>query len=314
MDSLTDVGQATRRAKVISPAFYTGNRLLGFQRELDAGSLSFEETYMRTNIFWLRWRHAFTIGVIALILGVVRFVIDDTLEIDAFTPNPLLPGMISGALILLGFLLASVLVDFKEAEKMPTEIAGAVQNIYDEGVYTKELKPDFDLERLRLNLHNVVSNFLQEIANGKGADKTLAAISQLNEPFLQMEKLNMPAAYISRLKNEQATLRRTVLRAGYIKETPAVMPAYLVAEIASIIVIGFMFTFEMSSPHEAAALVFSISFLLIYTQVLIRDLDDPFESQEGHGHGFTAEVNLTTLYSLKHSLELQSPNPSSRHV
>ncbi len=224
--------------------------------------------------------------------------------LELFPLSPLLPSLLAGTIFLLGFLLAGVLADFKEAEKIPTEIASALRNIYDEGLYVKELKKDFDLEKLRIKVHRIVSSFLEEIGSGEGVAMSLKAVSELNESLIQMERLNVPAPYLARLKNEQGSLRRSILRASYIKENSFVGIAYVIAEAATAIVLIFLIFLRTSPPYEGIALLFAISFLLIYLLLLIRDMDNPFELKKGPASSYSADVKVTQLYDLKRSLEL----------
>ena len=46
--------------------------------------------------------------------------------------NPLYTGLVAGNVFLLGFLLAGVLADYKESEKLPGELAASVETIADE--------------------------------------------------------------------------------------------------------------------------------------------------------------------------------------
>jgi hypothetical protein len=255
--------------------------------------------------FLLRWRLAFLVGAIALLLAGLKFVLG-YIGAEPFSANAFLPSLLAGTLILLGFLMAGVLSDFKEAEKIPTEIAASLRNIWDEGHYVKELKRDFDLEKLKGIVHRVLTNFLDEIGSGNSIDKTLETLSELNEPFLEMERLNIPVAYLSRLKNEQGTLRRIILRANYIKANSFIRAAFVTAQAATAIVIIFLLLVKTDPLYEGIALVLAIAFLLIYILFLIKDMDDPFEFGGRGSRSLSGEVEVdpSQLYHLKRDLEL----------
>ncbi|MBI4288346.1 MAG: hypothetical protein HY671_07970 [Chloroflexi bacterium] len=252
--------------------------------------------------FLLKWKLAFKVGAIAVVLALVKlgFIF---FGLEIFDVNPFLPSLLGGVVVLLGFLLAGVLADFKESEKIPTEIAAALRNIYEEGLYLKELKNEFNLEKLRANVHGIVSSFLGEIGNGNNVGKTLKAVSQLNESFLEMDGLAVPPPLMARLKNEQGSLRRTILRANYIKTNSFVVVAYIIAMVASGIVLLFLLLLKSNPPIEGIAILFAIAFLLVYLLLLIRDMDDPFEFSDDGSPSFTADVNPSQLYDLKRELE-----------
>src|SRR3954447_952093 len=64
-------------------------------------------------------------------------------ELAGFHPldlNPLLSGLVAANVFLLGFLLAGTLGDYKEAEKLPGEIAASLETICDEALLVHEEK------------------------------------------------------------------------------------------------------------------------------------------------------------------------------
>ena len=51
------------------------------------------------------------------------------LEWDVLAINPLFSGIITAAVFLMGFLLSGVLTDFKESEKIPSDMAASLETI-----------------------------------------------------------------------------------------------------------------------------------------------------------------------------------------
>src|SRR3954466_16126163 len=54
--------------------------------------------------------------------------------------NPLLSGLVAANVFLLGFLLAGTLSDYKEAEKLPGDIAASLETICDEALLVHQEK------------------------------------------------------------------------------------------------------------------------------------------------------------------------------
>ena len=48
--------------------------------------------------------------------------------------NLLFPSVVAGAIFIIGFLLSSILADYKECERLPAEIRAALETIHDEAV------------------------------------------------------------------------------------------------------------------------------------------------------------------------------------
>src|SRR5690349_24410620 len=70
----------------------------------------------------------FVVGAVAL-KGICL-----ALDFHPLDLNPLLSGLVAANVFLLGFLLAGTLADYKEAEKLPGEIAASLETICDEAL------------------------------------------------------------------------------------------------------------------------------------------------------------------------------------
>src|SRR3954469_19652377 len=61
-------------------------------------------------------------------------------DLHPFDLNPLLSGLVAANVFLLGFLLAGTLGDYKEAEKLPGELASSLETICDEALLVHQEK------------------------------------------------------------------------------------------------------------------------------------------------------------------------------
>jgi hypothetical protein len=103
----------------------------------------------------------------------------------------------------------------------------------------------------------------------------------------------MPANCLVRLRQEQAGLRRLLIRVQVIRETNFVSSGYAIAQLmAGLLVVGLLLA-RIEPMREAHFFVGLITFLLAYLIRLIRDLDDPFEY--GSGSGGPDEVSLQPI-------------------
>jgi hypothetical protein len=106
-------------------------------------------------------------------------------------------------------------------------------------------------------------------------DEVMANLRALN-PLFMVFAPKIQAGFPTRLKSEQATMRRLVIRMDTMRRTSYVSAGYLIAEITPTVLV-----------------VAVISFVLFYGLALIRDLDNPFEYHGGKPGG--ADVNLEVL-------------------
>ncbi len=212
--------------------------------------------------------------------------------------NPLFSGIVTANIFLLGFLLAGVLADYKESEKLPGELANSIETLIDESliIYNgKKAKPALECMEYVMNFTNSLNDWFHK----KERTRVLMdKLNGLNDFFLAFESLTQ-ANFIARLKQEQSAIRRMLIRIHTIRETSFVSGGYAVAEtITVLLIIGLIFV-KIDPFYEALFFVSAISFLQTYMIALIKDLDNPFEY---YGKG-PDEVSLKPLDDLRQRLE-----------
>jgi hypothetical protein len=123
-------------------------------------------------------------------------------------------------------------------------------------------------------------------------------VSELNHRF-SLAARYISTASISRLKADQASIRRVLLRIESIRDTSFIAAGFVISEIASVaLIVGLVFA-KMPSVYEGMFFLTALGTLLIYTVLLIRDLDDPFEyDAKGAARGI-ADVSLKPLFDVE---------------
>ncbi len=214
--------------------------------------------------------------------------------------NPLFSGVVTANIFILGFLLAGVLADYKESEKLPGELATSIETIFDECLIiykNKSAKPAEDCLNHVLNLTNSINDWFHK----KERTRTIMdKLSGFNDFFLAFESLTQ-ANFIVRLKQEQSTIRRMLIRIHTIRETSFVTSGYAIAEaITVLLIIGLIFV-KIDPFYEALFFISAITFLQTYMIAFIKDLDNPFEYY-GKERG-PDEISLKPLDDLKQRME-----------
>jgi predicted membrane chloride channel (bestrophin family) len=234
-----------------------------------------------------------------LVVLVIKLVIELT-DSHLFQLSPLLAGAIGAEVFILGFLLNGTAGDFKEAEKLPGEVAASLETIADECLITDK---EFHLPEARTALAQLVEisrSVRSWLVHDRGMDDVLADIRALNEPYRVFAPV-IQAGFTTRLKTEQSNIRKTVLRMDTMRRTSYVAAGYLIAEVTALLLMFVLVVTELGAAdsHEfqevvtQLVLVGLISYLLIYLVSLIRDLDNPFEYKDGQPGA--ADVNLEVL-------------------
>ena len=110
-------------------------------------------------------------------------VIADVADLQPLNLSPLLAGAIAAEVFILGFLLAGTAGDFKEAERLPGEVAASLETMADECLITYE---DIKLPEARtcLAAADRAQRLDPDVADGRTAASTsvMADLRALNEP------------------------------------------------------------------------------------------------------------------------------------
>jgi hypothetical protein len=131
-------------------------------------------------------------------------------------------------------------------------------------------------------------------------DQLLGDIRNLNHFF----RLLMPLSeigFIARLKAEQRYVAGVVLRMDSIRLTSFVTAGYLIARVATWLVLIALVLTDAGPIGQELFFVTVIAFVLIYMNRLIRDLDNPFEYARGVRGA--ADVSLIQIERVERRLD-----------
>jgi hypothetical protein len=120
----------------------------------------------------------------------------------------------------------------------------------------------------------------------------MADLRALN-PLFMVFAPKIQAGFTTRLKSEQATMRRLVIRMDAMRRTSYVSAGYLIAEITAMVIFVLLLITEIGQVAPTVLVVGVLSYLLFYVLALIRDLDNAFEYHDGKPGA--ADVNLDVL-------------------
>lgn len=230
----------------------------------------------------LGWRRrALLLATLPWVLGlVVAKVAIEQLGWEFVRVSPLHASLVAGAFFIIALMLSGLMADYKESERVPTEIAAALESIYREGAYVKELHPGFDLDRLADTLARIPHTLRDDLV--QDTQHTIATVEQLTESFLEMDRLGVPPNYIARLKQEQATVVRNLLRVSYVQRIDFLPSAYTLVETIVGLLLGLLLFTRIDRPVTDLVIVGFIGFIFLYILRLLRLLDRPFrESSSG---------------------------------
>ena len=242
------------------------------------------------------WSLAVKVVPIAVAAVLVKLGVDQ-IGWDTVALTTLHSGLLAANVFLIGFLLAGTLADYKESEKLPGELAGRAETIADEcQILYRDQQAEPALRCLQ-HVGRFAENLNDWLRGRSGVDAPLERIEEFNHFFLEFQPLTQPN-FIVRLKQEQSTLRLLVIRINTIRATSFVGAGYVIAQIASVLLVISLIFADIAQLAAECFLLGTISFLFGYMILLIKDLDDPFE-YDGERRTGAAEVSLAPIKHLE---------------
>ena len=206
--------------------------------------------------------------------------------------SPLLTGVIAAEVFIIGFILSGTAADFKEAERLPGELAATLETIGDEClIMDAELHLPEARQCLSL-LAEIGGSVRLWLLHDTDLDDVIADLRRLNPLFTVFAPKIQPG-FTTRLKSEQGNLRKLLIRMDTMRRTSYVSAGYLIAEVTALLIMVLLMITEIGPLAPTILVVGVITYLLVYMLALIRDLDNPFEYRAGLPG--PADVDLSVL-------------------
>lgn len=205
-------------------------------------------------------------------------------------------AMVSSVIFVMGFVLSATISDYKESERIPAEFASTVENMYEDA---RELAKtyEFDLDQFRGHLIDVLGAF-REGTRVKRKTARLE-IAELNLTFGEMERVGVPANFITKLKQQQAVLLRCLYRVNYIQKISFIPSAYFLINAIVVLVVSILLLTNIDPFYGGLAITGVITFIMTYILLLIRVISVPFRPK-----GQTRDdVSLFLLHEAKQRLK-----------
>jgi len=218
--------------------------------------------------------------------------------------------VLTAGVFLLGFLLAGTMADYKEAEKIPAELASTLEAIEEIFVLAATNHPGLDPAGLRRGLLSMTDTIKEWLLKKRPTPDVYHAMSGLNGLIQQLEREGA-GPYASRAVPQLLAVRRNVSRIDVIVRTGFLPPAYALLEVLIGMIIALVLIARFKSVAAECLLVPFVTLINIYMLRLIRDIDNPFDYEaDGREHG-SGEVMLFPLdeYRARLAARLEAPLP-----
>ena len=252
-----------------------------------------------TSKIFQKWSLAFKILPLVLFVALLKFL-SHRFGLEVMELNALFTSLVAGTIFLIGFLLSGVLTDYKESEKIPSEIAGSLRALFDDTLTIYKGKNSDTARQFISFQKTLVSSLIDWFYKKERTRSILNTISLMNDYFVEFDKEGIQANYIIRMKNEQNNIRCKILRIDTIRDTEFVGSAYAIVEAMGCLTAFGLIIIKIEPFYASLFLTLLITFLISYMFLLIKDLDNPFE------YSFNGETG--TEISLRPIHDVNSPS------
>jgi hypothetical protein len=211
--------------------------------------------------------------------------------------------VLTGGVFLIGFMMAGVMTDYKESEKLPAELACTLETIDETFIHVAATKPNVDVGLLRRGLLDTANHLLAWMHGVTPLDVMFQRLTALATQVQAIEKAGA-TPYAVRALNEVNGLRKVVSRMSVISRTSFIQSGYALLDTITAVIMALLMISKFKSPLAEFVLVGFVGLIYIYMIRLIRDIDDPFEYEPGGTKG-AAEVDLVVLQEYRQRLSAQ---------
>jgi hypothetical protein len=246
---------------------------------------------MKFNI--VKWRLMLTTLPLTIFLFVIKLGLLYGLHFEGLIKFSEVGIVVTGGLFLIGFMLAGVMADYKESEKMPGELACSLETMEDTIILAYGFKPAFDVKDLRDRLRSVTVSIINYFERQHNEEVVLEKINTITDIARVMENAAI-GPICSRMSGEQNNLRKLFTRVSVIRNTNFLSTGYALMEVLTFTVFGLLMVSKFDSLLVMAIIVCSITQIFVYMIRLIKDIDQPYE-YSASGVARAADVDLFPL-------------------
>jgi hypothetical protein len=240
-----------------------------------------------------KWSIAIKILPLLLLVAALKFG-THKFGFEVMELNALFSSLVAGTIFLIGFLISGILTDYKESERLPSELAAAMRNLYDDTITILKGKNSIAAKGFILFQKDLMGPLMDWFYKKAKMKVILDRLSTMNDYFIALEKEGIQANYIIKMKNEQNNIRKIIMRIDTIRDTEFVSSAYAIVEAMEFLTVAGLLIIKIEPFYASLFLTLLITFLISYMFLLIRDLDNPFD-YAGNGETGT-EISLKPIH------------------
>jgi len=200
-------------------------------------------------------------------------------------------AVLTAAALIIGFMLAGVIGDYKESEKLPGELAATLETFDDAIVAGSRASGRFDPRPFRERYGAATGTIVEWFMNRGTVASCFEALRGLNALVADLERAGLGAVFVARCMAEQHNLRNLVTRIDVIRRTKFIPAGYALVQMFVITTMVLLIFSGFRNWQVQFLIIGTLSLIYLYLLRIIRDLDDPFEYAGGYVEEGSADVS-----------------------
>jgi len=272
------------------------------RKERQMESNSFNRKSIRKTI--AKWGIAFRIMPLVILVAILKFL-SHKFGFEVMELNALFTSLVAGTIFLIGFLVSGVLSDYKESEKIPSELTATLRALLDDTLTIDRGKDSVTAKHFILFQRDFTKLLLNWFNKKERTSTILNQISSMNDFIVAFEKEGIQANYLIKFKSEQSSIRKYLMRVDTIRDTDFVGSAYAILEAMGFLTVVGLIIIKIEPFYASLFLTLLITFLFSYMFRLIKDLDNPFDYAVKGERG--TEISLKPIHDFEDEIESLGP-------
>ncbi len=242
----------------------------------------------------LKWKLMLTTLPFVVVVTAIKAVLEFVFHYKGVVEFGDVGIVLTAGVFLSGFVLAGTMADYKEAEKLPSEIAITLETIEEIFVLACTGRPALAIGEFKRETLKVADTIKAWLLRAKQTPEVFDALTQMNVIIRRLEA-GGAGPYASRAVPQLLMLRRNVSRIDVIRRTGFLPAAYALLEVLLAMILLLLMAASFKSVVAEFILVPVVALVNVYLLRLIKDVDDPFDyAPDGLKQG-GAEVELFPL-------------------
>jgi len=229
-----------------------------------------------TNKIWQKWSVAFKVMPVIILVTILKFL-SHKFGFEIMELNALFTSLVAGTIFLIGFLITGVLSDYKESEKIPSELTASLKSLLDDTYTIYKGKNSSSAHKFMEFQRSFVNSLMDWFHKKERTKSMLDKINLMNDFFIELDKEGIAPPYIVKMKNEQNSIRKMILRIDTVRDTDFIGSAYAIVEAMGFLTALGLIIMKIEPFYASLFFTLLVTFLISYMVFLIRDLDNPFD-------------------------------------